>query len=109
MGLIKSKKADNFMRTEAQTTTKINILNLNKKAEINDVFKIKTGKTLKAIREKNHQSQRIVAYLLGKDQSQISRIERGLEDIRFSEFDKFCRHFDVSPLDVIAEIKHSES
>ncbi len=79
------------------------------KTEMDDIFKIKTGKTLKAIREKNHQSQRIVAYLLGKDQSQISRIERGLEDIRFSEFDKLCRHFNVSPLDVIAQIKHSKS
>ena len=68
-------------------------------------FKIRAGKVFKSIRNKNKLSQKNVASMLGKDQSQISRIERGLEDIRFSEVDKFCKHCNVSLLDLVAKIK----
>ena len=75
---------------------------------MDDLFKIKTGKVLRSIREKNKQPQKKVAALLGKDQGQISRIERGLEDMRFSEVDKFCRHFNASFLDLVAEVKSNK-
>ena len=71
-------------------------------------FKTKVGKVLKCVREKNNWPQTKVASLLGKDQSQISRIERGLEDIRFSEVNRFCTHFNVSLVDIVAEIKFGE-
>ena len=70
-----------------------------------DSFKIKTGKVLKSIRIKNKQSQKKVATLLGKDQVQISLIERGLEDMQLSEVDKFCKHFNVGLLDFVAKVK----
>ncbi len=70
-------------------------------------FRIKAGKIFKSIREEHKTSQTKVGALLGKDQSQISRIERGLEDIRFSEVNKFCQHFGVSIVEFIAEVEYS--
>ena len=70
-----------------------------------DLFKIKAGEVFKSIRIKNKQSQKKVASALGKDQTQISRIERGYEDMRFSEVNKLCRHFDYSFLELVAEVK----
>ncbi len=63
---------------------------------------------LRTIREKSKQSQESVASLLGKDQSQISRIERGLEEIRFSEINKVCEYFNVGLVDFVAKIKYSK-
>ena len=75
---------------------------------MDDLFKIKAGKVLREIREGNNKPQTEIAALLGKDQSQISRIERGKEDIRFAEVDKLCGHFGVSMVDVVAQIKFGE-
>ena len=71
-------------------------------------FRIRAGKVFKSIREKYKQSQKDVASALKKDQGQISRIERGLEEMRFSEVDKFCKHFNVSFLDLVARITYKK-
>ncbi len=72
------------------------------------IFKAKTGKVLRIVRKKNNLSQEKVASLLEKDQSQISRIERGLDDIRFSEVNTLCNHFKISLFDFVAEVKYSK-
>ncbi len=59
-------KKDNFVRIK---TIEPNQKFYRNKIEMDDVFKIKTGKTLRAIRKKNQQSQKTVGYLLEKDQS----------------------------------------
>ena len=69
-------------------------------------FKIKAGKVLREIREENNKPQTEIAALLGKDQSQISRIERGLEEIRLSEVSKICRYFNLDLVSVAAKIEY---
>ena len=74
--------------------------------ETDNSFQIRTGKVLRNYREENNKSQEEIAIFLGKDQSQISRIESGLEDIRFSEVEKFCKCLNLDLVSVVAEIKY---
>ncbi len=71
-----------------------------------DPFKFKTGRLLRSLREKHGIPQTRLASFLGKDQGQISRIERGLEDIRFAEINKLCHYFDISIVDFVAQIEY---
>ena len=74
--------------------------------QMNNLFKIKIGKILREIRLENNKSQAKIAALLGKDQSQISLIERGLQDIKLSEVKKICRHFNLDLVAVVAKIEY---
>ena len=71
-------------------------------------FGIRVGSVLRSMREASKAPQAKIAFLLGKDQSQISRIERGLEDIRFGDINKLCRYFGVSMVDFVARVKYEQ-
>ncbi len=73
-----------------------------------DEFGLRVGMVIRSIREANRDPQVKVASLLGKDQSQISRIERGLEDIRFGEINKLCHYFGISMVDFVARVEYGK-
>ncbi len=73
---------------------------------MNDPFRSKTGRLLRSLREKHRIPQAKLANFLDKDQSQISRIERGLEDLRFAEVSKLCHYFGISMVDFVAQVEY---
>ena len=75
--------------------------------EEKEKFRFQVGQVIRAIRKENNHSQAKVASLLGKDQGQISRIERGMEDIRISEVNQFCDYFGIAFADFAHKLKRS--
>lgn len=53
------------------------------------------GARLKFIRMLHGQSQESISFLLELDQSALSRIEQGRQNITLFQLTVFCKHFDV--------------
>lgn len=69
---------------------------------------MKIANRIKELRERNGISQRELARIISMNQSQYSKVERGLVDPRISTIEKICKGLEITLFDFFLPYKSNE-